>query len=122
MTLIDTSAWIHSLRPDGKAEVTAVVRALLENGDAAWCPIVRLELWNGARGVHEKRVLRELDSNLVELDLVPAVWGRAYDLARRARKRGKTVPATDIVVMACARHHGVDIAHDDEHLAELARL
>ena len=31
-------------------------------------------------------------------------------------------PATDIVIAACARHHGVGIEHDDEHLAALATL
>lgn len=119
MTLIDTSAWIHSLRPRGDAAVTQRVRFLLETGEAAWCPMIRLELWNGARGDHEKRVLRDMELNLVELAVDQAVWDASFELAREARKRGITAPATDIMVAACAKHHGVGIEHDDEHLAAL---
>jgi predicted nucleic acid-binding protein len=122
MTLIDTSAWIHSLRPRGDATVTQRVRQLLETGEAAWCPMVRLELWNGARGEHEKRVLRDMDRDLPELAIDEAVWRKGRDLARKARRSGITVPATDLLIAACARHHNVSIEHDDEHLAALTRL
>ncbi len=120
--LIDTSAWIHSLRPGGDSEVTTRVRQLLESGEAAWCPVVRLELWNGASGRHESAVLRDMEKHLIDLAIVPEVWVAANDIARRARKAGKTIPATDILVEACARHHGVAIEHVDEHLALLAEL
>ena len=119
MTLIDTSAWIHSLRADGDADVRDRVRALLESGHAAWCPLIRLELWNGARGDHEKRVLREMDLFVTDLEISPAVWRAAENLAQKARAAGKTIPATDILVAACARVHGVVIEHVDEHFAVL---
>lgn len=121
-TLVDTSAWIHSLRPGGDPEVTARVRALLESGDAAWCPVVRLELWNGARGQHESSVLREMEKELTDFPIGPEVWTSAEEIARRARRSGKTVPATDILVEACARHHGVALEHADEHFTVLAAL
>ena len=122
MKLIDTSAWIHSLRPDGDPEVTAEVRALLERGEAAWCPLVRLELWNGARGDHEKRVLQEMDRELIELEISSPVWESAYAIAKKARKSGGTFPATDILISACARHHSVEVVHADTHFDALARL
>lgn len=122
MTLIDSSAWIHSLRPHGDAAVTERVRFLLETGEAAWCPMIRLELWNGARGEHEKRVLRDMVRDLPELDINRAVWSGADELARKARRLGVTAPATDLLIAACARHYGVNIEHDDEHLAALTGL
>jgi len=122
VTLIDSSAWIHSLRPRGNPEVTERVRFLLETGAAAWCPLIKLELWNGARGEHEKRVLRDLARVLPELDIDRAVWKASYELARKARKSGITVPATDLLIAACARRHGVGIEHDDEHLLTLTAL
>lgn len=122
MKLIDTSAWIHSLRADGDADVRNRVRALLESGDAAWCPLVRLELWNGARGEHERRVLREMEQFVVDLEISAAVWCAAQALAQKARSTGKTVPTTDILIAACAGVHGVAIEHADEHLAVLASV
>ena len=102
--------------------VTERVRFLLEAGEATWCPIVRLELWNGARGAHENRVLRDMERDLPELCIDSVVWRVAYDLARKARRRGITAPATDVLIAACARHHAAAIEHDDEHLTALVKL
>ena len=122
MRLVDTSAWVHALRPDGDPEVAARVRSLLEAGEAAWCPMIELELWNGARGAHEKRVLNEMAKVLMELDLDGEVWTAAYALARAARQKGNTIPATDVFIVACARRHGVEVEHADQHFVTLAGL
>jgi predicted nucleic acid-binding protein len=84
--------------------------------------MVRLELWCGARGDHEKRVLRDMEKSLPELAIPSAVWTLAFELGRKARGKGRTVPATDVLVLACARHHGVELEHADEHFKLLADL
>ena len=122
MTLIDTSAWIHCLRPEGDPAVRARVQGLLDAGEAAWCDMVKLELWNGARGETEKRVLREMEEALVLLPSSDDMWQTAFRLARVTRQAGKTVPATDLLISACARTHGAELVHDDQHLTELAKL
>jgi len=53
--LIDTSSWIDAMRRDGDPAVRARVLALMQSGEAAWCDMVRLELWNGLRGAAERR-------------------------------------------------------------------
>ena len=84
--------------------------------------MVRLELWAGARGDHEKAVLRDMEHTLPELDITSDIWQAAVDLARKARRAGKTVPATDILISACARNHRVDIEHCDGDFDVLAAL
>ena len=96
--LIDSSAWIHFLRPDGDEAVRDRVRSALLTGQACWCPMVRLELWNGARGDKEKQVLKEFEADLIELPMPAEVWELAFDKARRARASGLTVPATEALV------------------------
>lgn len=46
MVLVDSSSWIHLLRPDGDSAVRERVELALRTGDACWCAMVRLELWN----------------------------------------------------------------------------
>lgn len=122
MKLIDSSAWVHALRPTGDPGVKARVRVLLQSGEAAWCAMVRLELWNGARGQHEQRVLAEMERDLPDLEINSDVWRVANDLARAARAAGQTIPPTDILIAACARHHRVEIEHADDHLGALSAL
>ena len=98
------------------------VEELLETGEAAWCPIVRLELWNGARGESERAVLREMDEEIASLDISAAVWDRAVTLASSGRAERITVPVTDILVAACAKHHGVALEHCDGHFDHLSTI
>ncbi len=125
MLLVDTSSWIHFLRPDGDPNVHARVEAALESGEACWCPIVQLELWNGALGGHEQRVLQEFARVLPDLAIDGDVWRKAYELATQARIRGVTAPATDVLIAACALHHGADLESADsdfDHLAAVGGL
>ena len=112
--LIDTSSWIHFLRPDGDASTRDRVSAALEAGAARWCAMVRLELWNGARGEREKKVLREFERLVPELATTADVWDDAFALSRRCRIAGVTVPATDVLIYACATHYGAELEHSDD--------
>jgi predicted nucleic acid-binding protein len=98
MILVDTSSWIHFLRPDGDGDVRGRVESALRAGTARWCPLVRLELWNGAGGERERKVLREFE------------------------RAGVTVPATDILIAACAGHHGAQLEHADGDFDAIARV
>ena len=119
MILIDTSSWIHFLRPDGDPAVRNRVQAALRAGEACWCPAVQLELWNGARGGPEQRGLRHFAAVLPDLPIDADVWSAAYDLARRARARGVTVPAADVLIAACARRHGAALESADKDFERL---
>ena len=122
MTLIDSSSWIHLLRPHGDPDTRRRVEAALRAGEACWCPIVRLELWNGARGGREQRVLRRFEEVLPSLPMDEEVWATACALARRARSHGVTAPAADIAIAACARRHGAAIESADRDFERLAAL
>ncbi|MCY3689273.1 MAG: hypothetical protein OXG90_09870 [Gammaproteobacteria bacterium] len=42
------------------------------------------------------------------------VWQTAFHLMRCARAQGITVPATDILIAACALHHGASVEAADK--------
>ncbi len=97
----------------------ARVEDALQSGEACWCPLIQLELWNGAGGEKEKKVLRDFAKVIPELPILDKVWHLAYDMARRARAKGITIPATDLIIAACAHYHGVTLETADsdfEHL------
>ena len=110
------------LRSNGDVTVRGRVVRALDSGEACWCPIIRLELWNGAGGDRERKVLKEFERLLPELVIDGAVWGVAYELAPRARSASISIPATDILITACARHHRVEIEHSDSDFSRLEKL
>jgi predicted nucleic acid-binding protein len=77
MVVVDTSAWIEVLGPKGRADVIERVKTHLREGAVCLVPMVRLELWNGARGDREKAALREFEAALPELEMDNEVWNLA---------------------------------------------
>lgn len=122
LILVDTSSWIHFLRPRGDPKIRVRVERALRSGEACWCPLVQLELWNGARGKRERKVLRDFADVLPELSIDRQVWTTAYELATGSRERGLTVPATDVLVAACALRHGAGLESADSDFDHLTAV
>lgn len=120
--LVDSSMWIHQLRKGGDPNKRDRVNALLEAGEAAWCPVVRLELWRGVTNDAERKTLRRYEALLPEYEITAETWERAIRIADRGRAAGVTAPLADLLIFACARLSEVEIAHDDEHFDALAKL
>jgi predicted nucleic acid-binding protein len=118
MTLVDASSWIEFLR--GRDSVSGRrVKALLAGGDAAWCDMTLVELWNGARGSVEKKVIEELEAELRLYPVNEQVWAGARTLARRCREKGVTASTPDIVIAACAANYGLELDHCDSHFDKI---
>ena len=103
------------LRHDGDQSIRSRVETALSDGEACWCSMVRLELWNGARGAREKEALIELGAALPNLPILEEVWELATRFARLAREAGITVPNTDLLIAACASFHSAALEHSDAH-------
>ena len=122
MKLVDTSSWVHQIRTRGNLEIRGRVEALLANGDAAWCPQVRLELWAGVGSDLDRKILRDYESVLPDLPITDAVWQLACKLGDQARKVGLSAGSGDLLIAACARHHGVEIETADSDFERIAAL
>ena len=120
--LVDSSLWVHQLRKSGDPAKRDRVNALLEGGDAAWCPAVRLELWRGVTNDAERKTLRRYEALLPDYEISAEVWQRSIQLADRARASGVTIPLADLLIFSCASIHGLEVAHDDTHFDELTKL
>lgn len=119
--LVDTSAWIETLRTSGEPAVRARVSALTAEDRVLLCDQVRLELWNGATNARQQRLLRDLEAQLDTVPTTPEVWELARELARSSRAKGLTVPAADLLIAASARYHGLGLIHHDDHFKWLER-
>ncbi|MES1244989.1 MAG: PIN domain-containing protein [Acidobacteriota bacterium] len=120
--LVDTSAWVETLRKSGDAVIRARVSEATADDRAVLCDMVRVELWNGARDARDQKLLREIEEQLQSVPTTPEVWARARDLARLARAKGVTVPAADLLIAACAQQHQLQLIHNDTHFDKLETL
>jgi predicted nucleic acid-binding protein len=122
LRLVDTSCWIELLRPNGRPDIKRRLGELLLAKEAAWCDVVLLELWNGANAEKDAAAIIELEKYVIDFEIDDAVWRRSHDLARRARAKGWSFPVPDLLIAACAAHHGVSVESRDAHLEKLEGL
>jgi predicted nucleic acid-binding protein len=122
MKLVDSSSWLHALRRRGDDSARERVRLLVLSGQAAWCPVIRLELWAGVGADPERQMLKEMEQRIPELLINDEIWQAACELADRCRKAGKRVPPNDLLIVACARYHGVEVEAADTHFDFLKTL
>jgi predicted nucleic acid-binding protein len=121
MKLVDTSSWIDYLRKlDSEASLR--VQELVLSGEAGWCEMTLVELWNGVRGAREKRELAELEKEITLFSVDSAAWQVACKLALRCRDAGLTAPTNDIVIAACALNYGLDVEHCDVHFEKIMAI
>ena len=119
--LIDTSVWIHALRPTGDALVREQVRHLLAEGRAATCEMIILELAGGTRTEGEYQELCEDLEALQQFTITAPVWRSAYRMAHAARLKGLSIPATDHLIAAVAMNYPCRLLHRDKHFDLIAR-
>ncbi len=119
--LVDSSVWLEVLPPGGSASsLRARIDSLLAADAVATTGMVRLELLGGARTEAEYRRLTELLSALHFLPLPEEGWDEAAHLGFELRRRGITVPFTDLLIAAVALRGGVVLLHRDHHFDLIA--
>jgi predicted nucleic acid-binding protein len=122
MILLDTGVWVQTLRRRGDEHVRDRLKSLMALNQAAWCDVIRLELWHGATKDDDHRLLRAFEQRVPSLPISPEVWERAINNAVIARKGGLQIPIADHLFFACAQVHEVELEHLDQHFDLLAKL
>jgi predicted nucleic acid-binding protein len=119
--LIDTSAWIVSFKKSGDAQLKEFLKNSILSGIAATSPIIILELLQGCRTVQERDALEIKLESLDILFITSSVWKQAYELGFSLRRKGVTIPTTDLIIAAVAIENNSMILHHDEHYEMIAQ-
>ncbi len=121
MVLVDSSAWIESLRRDGDMSVKLAVEGLLEAYEAQWCSPVRLEVLGGARKDERTQLSRQFSVIPYRL-CKEGDWERAVALAWKLRGEGLNIPWLDVLIASIAIHDKIRLYAIDRHFREVAKL
>ena len=113
--MIDSSAWIFALRKDFLPVVKRRIDYLLKENSVITTGIIKLELLGGTRTKGEFQRLKIMLESLDSVDTDKDIWESCYKLAFNLRRKGITIPYTDIVIAACAEKTNATILHSDSH-------
>jgi predicted nucleic acid-binding protein len=121
MFLIDSSAWIEYLRPNGSKKVKDKVRDILEKDGAATCGIVVVEILRGAKDDRLFETLKETLLSLPQIQMNNEVIEKAAQWGYTLDRKGKTVSTTDLFIAAAASDKAV-VLHVDSDFEIIASL
>ena len=120
MYLIDTSIWLDFLNNKDDVELVEQVQKLMKEKQAAWCPMIKLELQRS--GKERESALSIFEEVLSDFEINQFVWDLAHKIAKNCSRKGRPVPNSDILIYATARYHGCEIFHNDKHFDWLAEI
>jgi predicted nucleic acid-binding protein len=118
--LIDTSVWVEFLRGK-KTIIKKRLENLLDENRAVVSGIILAELLTGISDEKEQHFLEECFLGLPYLEATREIFTAAGEMGAALRKKGITMPVSDLLIAALARTHALTVLTLDNHFLTLAR-
>jgi len=116
--LVDTSAWIAYFNKTD-SETGKTVEQILRNGRALLAGIVLTEILQGAKIKTEFDAILESMLALPLLEASLTTWIEAGRISFALRKKGITIPSTDLVIASLALENNCSILTLDPHFQKI---
>lgn len=113
--LPDTCAWIDYFRPKSPSDFGQVVERLLIESEVFICGPILYELTQGIRSDKERSKILDSIRALNYVEMTERLWLKAGDLSSALRKKGLTLPFSDILISAIAIQNNLSILTEDKH-------
>lgn len=118
--LVDTSVWVEFLRGE-KTAIKKRLEDLLDENRAAVSGIILAELLTGIANEKEQCFLEECFLGLPYLEATREIFATAGEMGATLRKKGITMPVSDLLIAALAKTHALTVLTLDNHFLTLAR-
>jgi predicted nucleic acid-binding protein len=122
MIVADSSALIEYYRRGGSPAVQEAVSAAITADALAFNGIIFVEVVGFAADERERQALLASFGAFHRLALDDGDFDLAASIGCDLRRRGRTVPATDLIIAACAIRARAELLHVDDHFAEIASV
>ena len=121
VVIVDTSVWIEYFK-GGHEPARAVLRDLIRTEQAALVGVVLAELLQGCRTPKEGDTILSKLAGLRFLETNFSTWKRTGELSASLRRKGITLPLSDLIIAAIAFEHHCQIYALDPHFEQIPGL
>ena len=121
MILVDSSAWVEFYRSSGDPDVAGNVARAIEEDAVCTNGIIQAEIVPFAP---DRKSFQQLTADFRAfhwIEIARKDFDQAADIGFDLRRRGITVPATDLIIAACAIRIGAKLYHLDSHFDQIAK-
>jgi hypothetical protein len=121
VVIADTSVWVPFFNRPGSPEKEAL-DALIDGDRVALVGIVMAELLQGCRTPKEAELILSKVTGLRFLETTFSTWKRTGDLSASLRRKGITLPLSDVLIAALATEHRCEVYTLDPHFHQIPGL
>ena len=119
--IADTCVWIDFFRnPD--SELTLHLKEHIKERKVVMVGMVLSEILQGIRTKKEASRVKESLKRLPYLEVTRDTWEKAGELSRDLRRRGTTIPLSDIIIASLAIAGGCEVLTVDSHFQHVPGL
>jgi predicted nucleic acid-binding protein len=120
LVLPDSSFYITATRTGRDPLVELGAKA--DDYEIATCGLVQIEVLRGRSDPHVLRRFRDTFAVMIYIATTNATWERATQLAWSLDRQGIVIPATDLIIAACALQTGAAVLTYDTHFRQIPGL
>lgn len=120
MILIDSSVWIYYYRPTGPEKIKETIKEAIASDLVAINGIILVEILSG---ISKKEDFKKVSSDFKGFHLLPLneeIFMEASALGSSLRRKGITIPATDLIIASSALKAECSLCHIDFHFDTIA--
>lgn len=121
MVVADTSVWIPFFNHPGSVEKREL-DALIDADRLVLVGVVLAELIQGCRTASEAETTASRLTGLRFVETTFSTWRRAGEVSFALRRKGLTLPLSDLVVAALALEHHLEVYTLDPHFEQVPDL
>lgn len=119
--IVDTSVWIEFFRSP-ESRNTLHLQTLLRSRRVVLVGMVLAEILQGVRYPKEANLVRQSMGTLPYLEMTRNDWQKAGELSAALRRKGSTIPLSDLIIAAIALGGGYEIFSVDPHFEKVPSL
>jgi len=118
--LADTCIWIEYFR--GKSLFSEELRRLIQKGGLVITGPVVFELLQGAKNKKDADLIKEVTRGLPLFEVTHEIWLSAGNLYFDLRRKGITIPPSDVLLAAIAIDNNWSLFTTDNHFDHIPKL
>jgi predicted nucleic acid-binding protein len=117
----DTCAWIDFF--SGRAtSLSEALEQSLGNDSVTTCGVVIYELLQGIRSKREEEMILLAFEAVSHIEMTRSLWVKAGRLSATLRRKGVTIPFSDIVIASIALENSLAVMTIDRHFEQVQGL
>ena len=119
--IVDTCVWIEFFRKP-ESDLTVYLKGQLRERRVTMVGMVLAEILQGIKVQKEARLVKENLKKLPYLEMTRDIWEKAGEISASLRRKGITIPLSDLIISALAISVDYEVFTIDPHFEQVHGL